>query len=91
MMTLFYFVPVIAWVVFINVSYEKGDRPVSFGWFVLMTSLGTFECAKGFFGLFELMPAFPMALGTGVLAAGVLFVARSRRHYVTVGEAALAS
>jgi hypothetical protein len=81
MMQLLYFVPLIAWLIFLKVSYEQGDRPVSFGWLALLAGLGTFECAKGFFGLFNNAPSFPMALGAGLLATGVILVARSRRMY----------
>lgn len=81
MMPLFYMVPLIAWLVFVQVQFHKGDRPVNFGWFALMAGLGTFECAKGFFGLFELMPAFPMALGAATLAAGCVLAAQSRKAY----------
>ena len=81
MMSLFYLVPLVAWLAFVHVQYHKGDRPVNLGWFAIMAGLGTFECAEGFFGLFELLPALPMALGAAVLAAGCVLAAQTRQAY----------
>jgi len=81
MMPLFYFVPLAAWLAFVQVQYRKGDRPVSIGWFAIMAGLGTFECAEGFFALFEALPALPMALGAAMLASGCVLAAQSRKAY----------
>jgi hypothetical protein len=81
MMPLFYLVPLVAWLAFVQVQFHKGDRPVSVGWFALMAGLGTFECAEAFFALFEPLPALSMALGAAVLAGGCVLAAQSRQAY----------
>ncbi|MFT4570485.1 MAG: hypothetical protein ACI8TX_001744 [Hyphomicrobiaceae bacterium] len=67
----------IAWITFIYVQYNYGDRPTSRLWFASMMGLGMFEYGKGLFGLIELgLPAFPLAFGAAVSGAVLVYVAQ---------------
>ena len=78
MMTIMYVIPLVAWIAFIHIQYKSGDRPTTHIWYALMAGLGTFECAKGFFGLAGNLPSVEMAFGTALLAAGSVLVMRAR-------------
>jgi hypothetical protein len=86
MIILMYMIPVVAWIAFVYVQYHDGDRPTSFHWWALMTSLGMFEYGKGIFGQFHELPVISMALATAVASAGVVLTIHARRTWATAGE-----
>jgi hypothetical protein len=86
MMQIMYFIPLVAWIAFVYHQYHTGDRPVTYLWFAIMAGLGTFECAKGLFGLVGGMPATEMALGAGIFAAACVLVARARAQMQVEGD-----
>ena len=84
MMVLMYMVPLAAWLSFIYVQHHEGDRPTTVQWWAAMTAIGTFECAKGFFGLFHELPVVSMALAAGVAAALTVLTVHWRRTWTAL-------
>jgi len=89
-MEIMYLIPLAAWLAFVYVQYQSGDRPTTYLWFAIMAGLGTFECTKGIFGLVGGMPATTMAFGAGLFAASCVLVARVRNTLDTPERAELA-
>jgi hypothetical protein len=66
-----------AWITFIYVQHNYGDRPTSRLWFAMMMGLGMFEYGKGLFGLVELgLPAMPMALSAAAATTALVYLAQ---------------
>ncbi len=78
MMQVMYLIPLTAWLVFVYVQHNAGDRPTTYLWQAVMAGLGTFECSKGLFGLAHGVPATTMAFAAGLVVTGYVLVARAR-------------
>jgi hypothetical protein len=84
MMVLMYSVPIAAWLSFIYVQHHWGDRPTTVQWWAAMTGIGSFEIAKGFFGLFPDLPVVSMALAAGIAAALAVLIVHWRRTWTAL-------
>lgn len=72
MILLAYILPVVAWLAFIYVQHQWGDRPTTYVWWALMSGLGVFEYGKCVFSYFAGLPAGSLALLFALGAAGVV-------------------
>jgi len=86
MLQLLYIVALVAWIIFLNVQFRLGDRPVSIWWYAALAGLGTFECAKGFFSLTGNLPVNFVAFGAGLFATGCILIAHIRRESGALDE-----
>ncbi len=88
MLQLLYVIALVSWLIFLNIQFRLGDRPVNIGWYALMAGLGTFECAKGFFSLSGNLPATYVAFGAGLFASACILIGHSRRGVAQLEAAA---